>query len=112
MPKIILIITLAFSGLFVDNEDNLLNSKKLPVIEFSNSAIDFESGQPVFSKKTNAILNVQGGGSVRVIINDAVDAKVTKKQINLSSLIEFSEGTYTVVVKGEDFEEAFGFTIR
>lgn len=111
MPKIILIITLAFSGLFAKNPTNTA-VKKLPVIEFSNSAIDFESGQPVFSEETQAILNTKGAGSVRVIINDSVDKKISKKQVDLSSLIDFSEGTYTVIVKGKDFEEAYGFTIR
>lgn len=111
MPKVILIFALAFSGLLTKEEDPI-KSKKLPIIEFSQTAIDFESGQPVFSTQTSAVLNVQRHGSVRVIINDAVDTTITKKEIDLSSLVDLSEGTYTILILGKGYQETFGFTIR
>ena len=111
MPKVILVLAIAFSGLLAREEDPI-KSKKLPVINFSQTATDFESGQPVFSTQTTATLNVQRPGSVRIIINDAVDTTVNKKEIELSSLVEFSEGTYTVLIQGKDYQETFGFTIR
>ncbi|WP_420317824.1 hypothetical protein [Ekhidna sp.] len=108
MLKFALILAVALFGTSVTET----SKKPLPSIEFSQSAIDFESGQPVFKDETTAILKTASLEEVRVVINDQVDFVTNSENIELSSLIKFSEGTYTVLIQGKDYEETFGFTIR
>ncbi|MEQ8906302.1 hypothetical protein [Ekhidna sp.] len=112
MPKFILILALVFSENAIDSPKSATTIEALPSIEFSDAALDFESGQPVFSKNTTATLKVGTAEDVKIYINNEVETQINNSQVDLTSLIEFSEGTYTVLVKGENFEEAFGFTIR
>ena len=112
MPKFILILALAFSGDAVDTTKSTTILDALPIIEFSNAALDFESGQPVFPKQTSAILKIGSAENVKIYINNEVETQVSDDQVDISTLIEFEEGTYTVLVKGKNYEEAFGFTIR
>ncbi|WP_425392749.1 hypothetical protein [Ekhidna sp.] len=110
MLKFALILAVALFG--TSATDTSKNIKTLPSIEFSQSAIDFESGQPVFTDETKAILKTANLEDVRVVINDQVDLITNSDKIEISSLIELSEGTYTVLLQGKDYEETFGFTIR
>lgn len=111
MPFSILILVFTlFLNFPVDSKKAV--TPDFPSIEFSNSAIGFESGQPVFSSKTSIILNTKSSEDVRVIINDEVDTKISTNTIDLTSLVYLSEGTYTILIQGDRYEEAFGFTIK
>jgi hypothetical protein len=112
MPQFILILVLAFSGSLANSSDTTVVLEDLPRIEFSNPALAFESGQPVFSKETSAILKIKTATEVKLIINDLVETQVSANEIDLSSLIDFKEGTYTVLIQGQGYDEAFGFTIK
>ncbi len=112
MPKFILLLAIAFVGNSMKETSPTDSLGNMPIIEFSNPAIDFESGQPVFSKTTDAFLSRPDSGEARIFINDSVDVYSTDNQIDLATLIDFTEGTYTVVIQGKNYEEVFGFTIR
>ncbi|SNT18592.1 hypothetical protein SAMN05421640_2725 [Ekhidna lutea] len=111
MLKLTLLLAFILIGSPVKNEKKDATSS-IPSIEFSNPAIEFESGQPVFTKETVATLNKPDSEEVRISINDDVDVSVSSTQIELSSLINLSEGTYTILVQGKNYEETFGFTIK
>lgn len=85
----------------------------LPSIEFSSPASKFESGQPVFPKGTKAILKNLTCKESRVVINDKVDQILSTDKIQVSDLVNLSEGTYTVIVEMPNgTKETFGFTIK
>lgn len=112
MHKFILILAIAFWGDSLKEDASFEKVESMPIIVFSSPAIDFESGQPVFSKDTDATLNKFESDEVRIFINDSVDIYTDSDAVELSDLINFSEGTYTVLVQGKNYEEVFGFTIR
>ena len=109
MKKITLILTLAFvAGAFAPKK-----TTELPSIEFSKPASDFESGQPVFPKGTKAFLRNLPSDKSRVMINDEVDKVLDAKRVDVSKLVELSEGTYTIVIETSNGKsEFFGFTIK
>lgn len=85
----------------------------LPSIEFSEPASTFESGQPVFPKGTKAVLRNLTCKESRVVINDKVDQVLSADKIEVSDLVNLSEGTYTVIVEMPNgTKEIFGFTIK
>ncbi len=114
MPKFVLIILLGFA---TDSKDKggpeRDVTKRNTSIIYSQPAIAFESGQPVFTSDVKVTLfrkaNIDG---VRVVINDSLDMELSSEVIELYDLIDFTQGTYTVVVEVEDQSETFGFTVR
>ena len=113
MPKLVLIILLTF---IADSKDKPVDkdvTKRNASILYSLPAIAFESGQPVFTPEVKVTLfrksNIDG---VRVVVNDSLDIELASEVIELGSLIDFTQGTYTVVVEAEEQSETFGFTVR
>ncbi|MEP0984884.1 hypothetical protein [Ekhidna sp.] len=111
MPNSIFILVFVFFGNF-NFDTKTSESLDVPSIEFSSSAIGFESGQPVFSRETSIVIDTKDKKNVRVIINEEVDTRISTNTIDLASLVNLSEGTYTILIQGERYEEAFGFTIK
>lgn len=109
MIKFTLVLSLAFFGTSFGSK----NTAILPSIEFSQPAAEFESGQPVYPKGTKAILRNIPANKARVMINDKVDKVLATKRVDVSKLVELSEGTYTVVIETPNGQsETFGFTIK
>ena len=113
MPKFILIILLALAAGGKEGNTNKDVIKRDTGIIYSQAAIDFESGQPVFTSDLKVTLfrklNKDG---VRVVVNDSLDVELFSEVIELYDLIDFTVGTYTVMVGEDDKAETFGFTIR
>ncbi len=113
MPKLILIFLLAFvtdpEKEKTEKDDILRNAS----IVYSEKAIDFESGQPVFTSDVKAtLIRKSNQDGVRVMINDSLDVKLFSEVIDIFDLIDPTEGTYTVVIEVGNKTETFGFTIR
>ena len=88
-------------------------TSRLASIVFSEKPTCFESGQPVFSKDLKAtILRQSEVDNVKVLINNSVDKKMRSEIIELSEIVDFKSGTYTVVLQTQDRSETYGFTIR
>ena len=109
MIKITLILAMALFGTTVVP----IETTNLPSIEFSKPASEFESGQPVFPKGTKAVLKNLSADQSRVMINDQIDKVLVTDQVDVSNLVELTEGTYTVIVESSKGKsEIFGFTIK
>lgn len=110
MIQFVLIFTLSIFG---STTERTKSYETLPSIEFSKPAADFESGQPVFPKGTKAFIKNLSSISSRVTINDQVDQVLMTQRVDVSKLVELSEGTYTVIVESSNgVNETFGFTIK
>ena len=109
MLQFVLILAITFTGTTL-NESNATTT---PSIEFSKPAAEFESGQPVFPKGTKAYLRNLPTDNSRVLINDKVDRVLTSDRVDVSKLVDLSEGTYTVIIESPNgSKEIFGFTIK
>ncbi|MEO9482269.1 MAG: hypothetical protein ABJG47_02440 [Ekhidna sp.] len=110
MIHFVLVLTLAFSGI---NSDSSATVTESPSIEFSKPAAEFESGQPVYPKGTKAFLRNLTTDKSRVVINDKVDEILKSQRVDVSRLVDLSEGTYTVMIESPNgSKETFGFTIK
>jgi len=80
-------------------------------IEFSHSAIDIESGQPVFNKGTKIWLSNPQKEEVKIYLNEE-EKETNSEKVELSDIIKLDVGTYTLVVNTRSDEKVFGFTIQ
>ena len=109
---------LLFSALVTDFYANERGLETVPADSFASiiytePAVDYESGQPVFSQQVRATLfRKSNHQEVRLVINDLIDITIDTQVIELYELVEFKEGTYTVQLVTDKGEETFGFTIR
>lgn len=111
MIKFALILSLTIFGTSID--DSAKSATTIPSMEFSKPAAEFESGQPVFPKGTKAFIRNLSSAKSRVVINDKVDKVLALKRVDVSKLVDLSEGTYTVIIETPTGEtETFGFTIK
>ena len=103
-------------GLFLDAEVNKSKeevTQRVASIVYSEKAMGYESGQPVFTDQVKAtLLSKSDQDGVRVTINDSLDATFNSEVIELYELVDFSPDTYTVIIESGDETETFGFTIR
>ncbi|MEO9869870.1 hypothetical protein [Ekhidna sp.] len=113
MPKFILILIIAFlaDAEMLKSESSV--PQNLASIVYSEKVLEYESGQPVFSKDVRAtLMRKSNQDGVRVMINDSLDITLESEIIELYELVKFTEGTYTIVVETGNETETFGFTIR
>ncbi|MEP1035283.1 hypothetical protein [Ekhidna sp.] len=110
MIQFALILSLALFGTSFESSKSM---STLPSIEFSKPILEFESGQPVYPKGTKAFLRNLPSDKSRVVINDKVDKVLKTRRVEVSKLVELSEGTYTVMIETRNGAiETFGFTIK
>lgn len=110
MVKFVIVLALAIYGKAIQDAQN---TAAVTSVEFTEKAIDFESGQPVFPKGTSVIVRDLPTSKSRVVINETVDLIVNENQVDVSSLLDLTEGTYTVMIASENGnDETFGFTIK
>ncbi|WP_370090016.1 hypothetical protein [Ekhidna sp.] len=106
---IILVVVLLTNG---ETKKKKVTERSASVV-FSEKSVSYESGQPVFTEDLKATLirksNMDG---VRVVINDSLDVLINSEVIELNKLIDFSPGTYTILIELGDDTETFGLTIR
>ncbi len=111
MVQFVLILALTFCG--IHTSDSSSTTTITPSIEFSKPATEFESGQPVYPKGTEAVLKNLSAKTARVVINDKVDQVLNSDQVEVSKLVQLSEGTYTVIIESPNgAKNTFGFTIK
>ncbi|MEQ6166560.1 MULTISPECIES: hypothetical protein [unclassified Ekhidna] len=80
-------------------------------IEFSDSAIAIESGQPVFSKGTKIWLSNPSKENIKLYLNEQ-EKEINSEKVELSEIANLNEGTYTLVLSTNSDEKVFGFTIQ
>lgn len=80
-------------------------------VEFSNSAVAIESGQPVFSKGTKVWISNPKKEEIKLYLNEE-EKEINEEKIDLSKITSLEEGTYTLVVNTNADEKVFGFTIQ
>ena len=80
-------------------------------VEFSESAIGIESGQPIFSKETKVLVSNPTETAINLYINDE-EKEMEEKEIEISGL---EPGTYTIMIVNAsktDEKRTVGFTIE
>ena len=113
MPKFALLLIMAILTDAKVNNPRTDTVKRIASIVYSEKAMEYESGQPVFSSNVEAmLLHRSNQDGVRVIINDVFEDTFDSNVIELNDIVELSEGTYTVVIESGNEEETFAFTIR
>lgn len=80
-------------------------------IEFSDSAIAIESGQPVFNKGTKIWLSNPRKEEIKIFLNEE-EKEINSEKVELSEITKLEEGTYTLVLNTNSEEKIFGFTIQ
>ena len=81
------------------------------VIQFSETAIAIESGQPVYAKGTKIWLSNPAKEEMKIYLNEQ-EKEMNAGKIELSEITNLNEGTYTLVVNTNSDERIFGFTIQ
>ncbi len=80
-------------------------------IEFSDTAVAIEGGQPVFQKGTKVWVSNPKKENIQLHLNEK-EKEVNEEKVDLSKITNLEEGTYTLVVTTEIEEKVFGFTIQ
>ena len=80
-------------------------------IEFSNTAVAIESGQPVFRKGTKVWVSNPQKEKIQLYLNEK-EKEISDKKVDLSKITNLNEGTYTLVINTNAEEKVFGFTIH
>ena len=110
MVKFVTILLSVFSFNFVVSYSSIPQPADV-VLEFSDKAIAFESGQPVFSKGTKVWLSNPAKKEIKLYLNEEVK-EINGVKVDLSKITKLNEGTYTLVVNTSSEEKTFGFTIQ
>ena len=105
-----ILVTLAFiePGKTLSENSSQINEVK---VEFSESAIGIESGQPIFSKGTKVWVSNPTETQIDLFINDE-EKSMKEKKIEISNL---TAGTYTIMIVNAnktDEKRTVGFTIQ
>ncbi|MEO1253555.1 MAG: hypothetical protein AAFY41_01535 [Bacteroidota bacterium] len=80
-------------------------------IEFSNTAVAIEGGQPVYEKGTKVWISNPQKESIELHVNEKVK-EVSEEKVDISKIIALEEGTYTLMVSTVEEDKVFGFTIQ
>ncbi|MEO1253438.1 MAG: hypothetical protein AAFY41_00950, partial [Bacteroidota bacterium] len=98
MIKLIFILPLILTFSSRKENHGMDNPSRKVSIIYSQPAITYESGQPVFSSQVEiTLLRKSSQNGVRLLVNDCLDVKISSEIIELSELIALNAGTYTVV---------------
>lgn len=105
-----ILVALAFiePGKMLSENSSQINEVK---VEFSESAIGIESGQPIFSKGTKVWVSNPTETLIDLFINDE-EKSMKEKKIEISNL---TAGTYTIMIVNankKDEKRTVGFTIK
>ena len=112
MIKFILILFSVVSlNMIVSFQTTSPNQSQDVDIEFSQTAIAIESGQPVFMEGTKIWLNNPKKESIQLYLNEEEKA-LSEEMVDLSAITDLKAGTYTLVVNTSAEEKIFGFTIQ
>jgi len=111
MLKFVVITLFMLSSEFETTSDKHVVQIEDVKVEFSESAIGIESGQPIFSKETKVWVSNPTKTKINLYINDD-EKEIDQQKVEIADL---SSGTYTIMIVNaskHDERRTVGFTIQ